>query len=60
MSEYHNQWFARMALVALGKKHCVCTGTFGTEIKFVPGSSPQPRARIALMGAGDGVLGVES
>jgi hypothetical protein len=42
------------------EKHCVCTGTFGTEIKPVPGSSPQPRARIALMGAGDGVLGVES
>jgi len=42
------------------EKPCVRTGTFGTEIKPVPGSSPQPRARIVLMGAGDGVLGVES
>jgi hypothetical protein len=52
MSEYHNQWFARMALVALGKKHCVCTGTFGTEIKPVPGSSPSRGRALRLWGLG--------
>src|SRR5207237_8368392 len=41
------------------EKHCVCTDTFGTGIMPVPGSSTQPRARIAIMGAGDGGTGVD-
>jgi len=60
MSEYHNHWFARMALVALGKN------TVSVPALLAPKSSPSKdrvpsRGRaMRLWGVGDGVLGVES